>query len=67
MPKSAKRSPKRTTQRDGKLIKSGDMVQVYTRLKPADAEKLRELAAADERPVMVYLRRMIEQHLEKAS
>lgn len=39
-------------------------VQLTTRLSPKDAERLRKLAQADERPLMQYIRRVLEQHLQ---
>jgi predicted DNA-binding protein len=50
--------------KDGKLISAGTLVQVYTRIPRKDADRLRKAAKRDERPVMTYLRRLIQSHLD---
>lgn len=62
----AKRSsPKSPKLKYGRLDDEG-MVRIYTRLDPKLSNKLADLAAADERPVMQYVRRVLEKHIQEA-
>lgn len=44
---------------------AGKTVQVFTRLEPKDAKRLRQAAAADDRTVMSYIRRVLVNHLDE--
>jgi hypothetical protein len=63
MPKASGKT-KRTAQKDGRMVAAGNDTQIYTRIPNEYAEKLRAAAAADDRYVMTYLRRLIVSHLD---